>query len=99
MKDGRTILLNMYQEYEKRPRLSFSSKEWTDTFTKLIEIGYLSTSEGYFLLGSSVFCNPRILFVDLFFSTLEGVLLWKNLKYSSVLYDIAICYKLNIGKE
>jgi len=86
---------SLLEEVVKRSdesRRGLENKEWDKVWEQFLDAEQASTTSGYFIMGAGVFCNPRLYgMVMLLFTSLEGVLLWKKLRYSGVQYDVRIC--------
>jgi len=75
--------------------ISLSRRDlWDGIWHQLLDAEFCSIHSGFFLMGCSIFCGPRLYgMMELYFTSVEGASLWRELNYGNAQYDLDVCEK------
>ncbi len=89
------ILEDTYKRDQAASYRGLENSVWNETWEKMLDAEMVSLGKGFFILGSGIFCGPRLYgFSHLYFTTRQGAEAWRDLKYARAQYDILICEAL-----
>jgi len=67
---------------------------WDKLWRQLIDAEFCSIHNGFFLMGCSIFCGPRLYgMIELYFTSARGAALWRELNYKNAQYGLDMCEK------